>query len=183
MSFPKYEAYKNSGVEWLGEVPEHWKIRKLKFASPSSSEKLAGKPEELTYLGLENIESKTGHLLLQSPTENVDRIGSIFHPGDVLFSKLRPYLAKVFYSYFFGVCTSELIILRPISKFVDSKYLSYLLLSDGFINLVDSTTYGTKMPRANPDNILNISICRPSLEEQTQIVTTQKVLVVAGSIG
>lgn len=164
-----YPSYKRSGVEWLGEVPEHWEIRKLKFASPSSSEKLTEKPEELTYVGLENVESKTGRLLLEFPTENVDSIVSTFQPGDVLFGKLRPYLAKVFYSDFFGVCTSELMVLRPISKLIDSKYLSYLLLSDGFINLVHSTTYGAKMPRANPNDILDISICRPLLDEQKQI--------------
>jgi len=164
-----YEKYKPSGVEWLGEVPEHWEIRKLKFASPSSSEKLTGKPEELTYVGLENVESKTGRLLLESPTENIDSIVSVFRPRDVLFGKLRPYLAKVFCSDFWGVCTSELMVLRPVSEVIDGKYLAYLLLSDSFIELVDSTTYGAKMPRANPNEILNIQICRPSLDEQKQI--------------
>ena len=164
-----YPSYKRSGVEWLGEVPEHWEVRKLKFASPSSSEKLTGKPEELTYVGLENLESKTGRLLLGSPTEDIDSIVSVFCPGDVLFGKLRPYLGKVFYSDFLGICTGELMVLRPVSEVMDGKYLAYLLLSDSFIGLVDSTTYGAKMPRANPNEILNIQICRPSLDEQKQI--------------
>ncbi|MBW4553236.1 MAG: restriction endonuclease subunit S [Aphanocapsa sp. GSE-SYN-MK-11-07L] len=167
--YKTYEKYRPSRVEWLGEVPQDWEIRKLKFASPNSSEKLAGKPEGVAYIGLENIESKTGRLLLESPTEVVDSIVSVFHPGDVLFGKLRPYLAKVFYSDLFGVCTSELMVLRPISEVIDGKYLSYLLLSDGFISLVNSTTYGAKMPRANSNEILNIQICRPSLDEQKLI--------------
>lgn len=167
--YKTYGKYKLSGVDWLGEVPEHWEIRKLKFAAPSSSEKLTGKPEELTYVGLENVESKTGRLLLESPTEDIDSIVSVFRPGDVLFGKLRPYLAKVFYSDFLGVCTSELMVLRPVNEVIDGKYLAYLLLSDSFIGLVDSTTYGAKMPRANPNEILNIQICRPSLDEQKQI--------------
>lgn len=167
--YKPYSIYKPSGVEWLGEIPKHWQLRKLKFVAPPSTEKLAEKPSEKIYLGLENIESKTGRLILDSPIEVVDSIVTVFHAGDVLFGKLRPYLAKVVCATFDGVCTSELLVLRPSNKLVDEKYLFYLLLSDGFINFIDSMTYGVKMPRANPNQICNIVVSIPLLKEQKSI--------------
>jgi len=88
----------------------------------------------------------------------------------VLFGKLRPYLAKVVYADFDGVCTSELLTLQPIPE-ADGKFLFYLLLSDGFISLVNSMTYGTKMPRASSEQIGNISAPLPPLPEQRAIAT------------
>jgi type I restriction enzyme S subunit len=60
-------------------------------------------------------------------------------------------------------------VLRPLNKLVDEKYLFYLLLSDGFIKFIDSMTYGVKMPRANPNQICNLVVSLPSLEEQKLI--------------
>jgi len=163
-----YSAYKDSGVEWLGEVPKHWEVKRLKYSAPASTTKLIEKPIDLPYLGLENVESKTGRLLLDEPTESVDSTVSVFERGNVLFGKLRPYLAKVAYVDFQGVCTTELVVLQP-SNILDSKFLFYRLLSQDFIKLVDSMTYGTKMPRASAEQIGNLVIQLPSLPEQRAI--------------
>ena len=89
-----YATYKPSGVEWLGEVPSHWEVRRLKYSAPIRVSKLNRKPEEVTYVGLEHIESSTGRLLLNNQPESVDSVVGAFGAGDVLFGKLRPYLAK-----------------------------------------------------------------------------------------
>ena len=168
--WPAYPAYKPSGLPWLGDIPAHWQTRRMKFVAPVSTIKLAEKPADVTYIGLEHIESGTGRLLLDAPVEQVDSAVGVFRKSDVLFGKLRPYLAKVVYADFDGVCTSELLTLQPIPE-ADGKFLFYLLLSDGFISLVNSMTYGTKMPRASSEQIGNISAPLPPLPEQRAIAT------------
>ena len=164
----RYLEYKDSGFEWLGEIPAGWDIRRLKYVAPVSNEKLNEKPYDLQYLGLEHVETKTGRILLDVPVENVDSNVSIFKKGDVLFGKLRPYLAKVVHVEFDGVCTTELLVLEP--NFASyGHFLFYLLLSDEVISLVNSMTYGTKMPRANAEQISNIILPLPDHPEQHAI--------------
>jgi type I restriction enzyme, S subunit len=124
------------------------------------------------YIGLENVESWTGRLTQTAELSDLDdeenaATGNKFRSGDVLFGKLRPYLAKAFVAEVDGCCTSELLVLRPIRY--DSNYLKYLLLTPDFINLVNSSTYGAKMPRASWDFIGNISLPTLPLESQKSI--------------
>jgi type I restriction enzyme S subunit len=164
-----YPTYKDSGVEWLGEIPGHWVVKRLKYLVLASTEKLVQKPDDLPYIGLEHVETETGRLLLDSPVDTVDSAVSRFEPGDVLFGKLRPYLAKVLIADFEGTCTSELLVLRPTNEMV-GRYLFYQLLSRDFIRLVTSLTYGTKMPRSSPEQILNLCMTCPPKSEQEYIV-------------
>jgi len=163
-----YPAYKDSVVNWIGRIPKHWQTRRLKYAAPESGSKLIEKPDELPYLGLENIESNTGRLLLDNPIEEVESTVVVFKKSDVLFGKLRPYLAKVVHASFDGVGTTELLVLRPKDD-VDSQFLFYHLLADGFIDTVNGLTYGTKMPRANSGQVGNLVIGLPPLSEQCTI--------------
>ena len=119
-----YPAYKPSGVEWLGKIPAHWELRRLKYSAPLRNIKLDNKPEDVTYVGLENIEPWTGELFLDKQPESVDSTLVIFNAGDVLFGKLRPYLAKAARPDFDGTATSEVLVLRPRSEFSQS-YLTY----------------------------------------------------------
>jgi type I restriction enzyme S subunit len=168
-AYQPYPEYKDSGVEWLGQIPAHWEVRRLKFAAPQVNAKLSAKPSEKIYLGLENIESGTGQILFDSLSDNVESIVATFQPGDILFGKLRPYLAKVIHADFDGVCTTELLVLRPIRPVVEGRFLFYMLLSHNFINIVDSMTYGAKMPRANATQIGNLPASFPPLPEQRAI--------------
>jgi len=168
----KYKTYpssKASDVVWLKDIPAHWPIIRLKYAAPIATTKFTNKPSDLPYIGLENIESGTGQLLLSTPVEEVDGTVGVFSRGDILFGKLRPYLAKVVYATFDGACSTEVLVFRP-GKDVDGRYLFYRLLSDDFINLVNSLTYGAKMPRANPEQIGTISLALPPKIEQHAIV-------------
>ena len=60
MKYKQYQKYKDSGVGWIGEIPEHWEVRKLKYSVELYSKKSNGNAKERPYVGLENIESKTG---------------------------------------------------------------------------------------------------------------------------
>lgn len=162
--YQKYAEYQDSGVEWLGEIPRDWSILKLKFAVELISEK--SQEVNQKYVGMENIASKNGKYI---QTEEVipEGISNTFKVSDVLFGKLRPYLAKSWLADFCGICSSELLVLR--AKKIAPKFLQYYTLTDEFINQVDSSTYGSKMPRASWDfiGLLPIPIC--SFELSTQI--------------
>lgn len=120
------------------------------------------------YTGLEHIESGTGRR--KADGEETDpEAANLFEPGDVLFGKLRPYLAKVYLSDHQGRCTSEALVLRPRPNEMSGRYLRHLLLSQPFLNLVDSSTYGAKMPRANWDFIGNAKIPTPPISAQRLI--------------
>lgn len=163
-----YPAYKDSGVEWLGDIPAHWDVKRLKYVAPLRITKLDIKPDDAVYVGLENVESWTGRLLLESQPESVDSIVGAFRAGDVLFGKLRPYLAKVARPDFDGVCTGEILSLRPAAGCTQS-YVMYGLLNAPYIRWLDSFTYGTKMPRLSPSQVAGSFVSQPPLEEQRAI--------------
>ena len=92
---------------------------------------------------------------------------NLCYKGDVVFGKLRPYLAKVFLVDYDRCCSGEFAIF---CNFIgDNRYYKYLLISSGFIKTVDISTYGTKMPRANIEFIKNVYIPFVTQEEQKEI--------------
>lgn len=162
---------KDSGIEWIGEIPEHWNLRRIKYLANVRNVKAVDSDNDKTYIGLENIESRTGKLLLNRNDEQqlIGETANIFKKDDVLFGKLRPYLAKCIIADFDGRCTSELLVLRTTS-YILPEYLYFLMLSPKFIDVVNSSTYGAKMPRASWDFIGNLQILLPSIKEQEEIV-------------
>lgn len=157
---------KNSGVEWIGEIPEHWEVKRLKYVANLVSDKMLSKGNSLNYIGMENIESWTGNYV--STNSETEGLANYFKQGDILFGKLRPYLAKVFLAKDEGICTTEFLVYRN-NEEIFNWYLHLLMLSFEFINLIDSSTYGSKMPRANSDFIGNQLIPIPPKQEQTKI--------------
>ena len=154
MQAKPYPKYKPSGVEWLGDVPEHWEVKRLKMAAHLTDKKVEADEENpVPYIGMENIESWTGRLLPINPDVVPTGTANAFKAGHTLFGKLRPYLAKACNPDFDGLCSTELLVLNGVE--FDRDSLRYALLSDGFIKLVDSSTYGSKMPRASWDFIGN----------------------------
>ena len=162
-----YPAYKPSGIEWLGEIPEHWDVRRLKFIADLINVKANGADNDLPYTGLEHIESWTGRRIAPNGEASNEGQANLYTRGDVLFGKLRPYLAKAHAADSDGVCTGELLVLRP--KAVNQKFLLNYLLNPDFVAIVDSSTYGAKMPRANWDFIGNLPALIPPTNEQRAI--------------
>jgi type I restriction enzyme S subunit len=161
----KYPKMKPSGVEWIGDVPEHWEVEKLKFWVSLINEK----EEDATIfdfkISLDIIEKFTGKLISGEAT--FEGLGSKFQAGDVLFNKLRPYLAKAVLAEKDGIAVSELLVLRP--QNLSGKFLLYRVLASDFLSIVDGSTNGAKMPRANWDFIGNLKLAKPPLPEQTAI--------------
>ncbi len=156
---------KESGMEWIGQIPKDWEVKKLKYCSSLIAEKPLD-AQHLPYVGLENVEAWTGRHIKETD-QKPESVANLFEIGDVLFGKLRPYLAKVLMPNFKGRCTGELLVLRP--RKYDTRFLQYLLLADNFINNVDASTYGAKMPRAEWDFIGNLKPPLPPHPQQTTI--------------
>lgn len=163
----KYDSYKDSGIDWLGDIPNNWDIRRVKDIFKQISESSNELPEN-AYVPLENIEQFTGKLVRKVSNDNGETT-NLFNTGDLLINKLRPYLGKVFLPDFNGGVSGEVVVLRMYNNANNSKYFFYRFLSTKFIFKINSITDGVKMPRANPVKILNLEIAIPLINEQTQI--------------
>jgi type I restriction enzyme S subunit len=165
MSFARYPAYKDSGVEWLGEVPGHWEVKRLKYNLQLLTEKTNRRDHAIA---LENIESWTGRYL---PTETeFEGDGVAFEAGDILFGKLRPYLAKAYLTESSGEAVGDFHVLRP-TRNTHSRFAQYQILNREFIDLVDGSTFGSKMPRASWEFVAGIALASPPKAEQQAIAT------------
>lgn len=155
---------KDSGVEWIGEIPEHWNIERLKFNVSINAEKQSSL--DLPYIALEHIEGFSGKRIKTDNLYEVD--GAIVaHSGEILFGKLRPYLAKVYKVEEETYVSSEFAVFS--AETIDNQYLKWYMLSYGFLDTVNASTYGTKMPRANIDFIKNMYIPVFDVQEQEKI--------------
>lgn len=142
---------KNSGVEWIGEIPEDWETCKFKFRCNNSSSKMTYVGN--LYIGLESIEPNTGKLITGIINENktIEGICNIFRKGDLLYGKLRPYLNKCIIAPADGQCSTELLVLDTIKN--DSQFIQYWVLSSRFSSMINAHTFGAKMPRTDWNSI------------------------------
>ncbi|AEE50067.1 restriction endonuclease subunit S [Haliscomenobacter hydrossis] len=151
---------------------------KLKHSVSLRKERVEGLENSRPYIGLEHIESSSGRLLI-SPLENGDlpdemaeageSLCNLFEPGDVLFGKLRPYLAKAWVANFSGRCTTELIVLIP--KLIDPYYLKYNFLEKELLDAITGSSFGSKMPRADWGFIGDQYIFFPPIDIQRRIAS------------
>ena len=157
---------KDSGIDYIGQIPQNWEIKKIKQILKQISKKKIYRGG--IYIGMENIESWTGrfNVVLNA---NIEGTSNVFSKGQILFGKLRPYLAKCIITDCAGLCSSELLVLKP-NKDQDENFIQKLMLSKTFIDLVDASTYGAKMPRANWGFIKNIECAIPDINEQREII-------------
>ena len=161
----RYPEYKTSDMEWIGEIPAHWKFGKIKYIATFVNQKLTPETDAIK-ISPENVESETGKVI--DFYSSYDSVGVKFHAGDILFNKLRVYLSKVVFAEYGGYSLGEMIVIRPFLQDT-SKYLFYLMLSCRFIAYCNSISYGVRMPRTDVDDILNAQIPTPSYQEQIQI--------------
>lgn len=125
-------------------------------------------PEESEFrVAAESMVGHTGRLVTDYQIDSEGR-GTSFRAGDLLFSKLRPYLAKSWVANRDGEALGDIHVYRPVDEMC-SRYLGYLVLSSFFLEQVNASTYGTKMPRANWDFIKTIEVWAPDFDTQRRI--------------
>lgn len=126
------------------------------------------------YISTENINQGFSDIQRYSTKDAVE--GCVFYENDTLIANIRPYLRKVWYAEFSGICSLDVLALQPKSA-IDTKYLYYLVANDRFINYVmNGGVKGIKMPRGDKKFMLKYSVRIPSEKavqtELAQMITS-----------
>ena len=157
-----YEKYKDSGISWIGKVPENW----VKCRFKNIMNLITDASTSDNKIGLENIESGTGKYV--QTDSKFEGNGVAFKPHDIVYGKLRPYLQKVWCADSEGNAVGDFFVFRNKCN-SSSFFLKYVLLSDNFTQFANGTTYGAKMPRVSSNAILYQETYIPPLSEQEAI--------------
>ncbi|EGT0659256.1 restriction endonuclease subunit S [Proteus mirabilis] len=167
-----YPTYKDSGIEWIGLVPEHWKVARVKRLASLRNERRNDVSTDTIYIGLEDVEAGSGQYKPTngSSRQSEDSTVGIFYEGDVLYGKLRPYLRKAIISEMAGCCSTEFLVLR--AEKTEPRWLQEWLLTPDVTHQIESGCEGAKMPRADWGHIGSIEVVYPDQPEQAQILTT-----------
>lgn len=164
---------KDSGVEWIGEIPKGWNL--MPFGKIASIKACLVPPKEyplLPQISPDNIEKGSARLLQNYKT--VQESGVIswnhhFYKGQIIYSKVRPTLNKLFLAQFEGLCSADM---YPIETTQDARYLVYAMLSGYFVQQVAAITANrVKMPKINKQELSKITVLLPPLSEQASIVS------------
>ena len=164
------EAVKSEFVEMFGNPVNNDKSfpkKRMTEVCPIQESKIQLDSDSVWLLNLDMIEQNTG-TILEKQIVSMDALGNStiqFSSEHVLYSKLRPYLNKVALPDEAGYATSELVPFLP-KKEINKIYFAYLLRSENFVDLINSKSGGTKMPRASMDFIRKFEIPVPPIDLQ-----------------
>jgi len=170
-----YPAYKPSGMDWVGDVPEHWEVRRLKYTATINDEALAETTDpdyEFTYVDIGSVDASKGIVATETYRfqDAPSRARRIVRDGDTIVSTVRTYLRAI--APIQGADGSLIVstgfaVVRPRS--LDPGYLSYALRSPFFVETVVSRSTGVSYPAINSPEVGNIGITLPPLDEQKAI--------------
>lgn len=161
---------------WVEELPDTWSIcclGELCDYGNCINVDSANIDDSAWMLDLEDIEKDTGIVLqkIRKAERNAASTKHLFHKGQVLYSKLRPYLNKVVLADEDGYCTSEILPLE-FERNILPQYARYYLMSPAFLGYANKCSYGVKMPRLGTADAKKAVISIPPLNEQVRIVAT-----------
>ena len=155
-------------------IPHHWRWVRLGEISTYGDTPNKVKPTEIKdgtwLLELEDIE--VGGMLLAKKRYSIRKsVGekTVFKKGQILYSKLRPYLKKVLIADEDGVSTPELISFEVMGG-IDARYITYCLVNSYVDKVINKRSYGIKMPRVDVCFMVNLPIPLPPINEQKRIV-------------
>ena len=181
MSFPRYPKYKDSGVEWLGEVPEDWTVQRLRFGAelnPSKSEIFQlGRDTLVSFLPMDAIgDDGTLNLDREKSIGELENGYTYFRNGDVTIAKITPCFENGKGTLMrglrggIGFGTTELVVVRPAFGRTSGDYLSRIFQSSEFRSIGESRMYGAGGQKRIPDDFVrNFTTAFPPLPEQTAI--------------
>lgn len=161
---------KDSGVEWIGEIPEGWKVVRFKhIASIKSNLVQPDKYMKYPQIAPDNIEKDTGRLLSHQTVEESGVISGnhLFYRGQILYSKIRPNLNKLTVAPFDGLCSADM---YPIESKLPTLFMVYSMLSTYFVLQVSLIIQDrVKMPKINQEELGEIKFAVPSQQEMLTI--------------
>ena len=157
------------------DIPESWKWVRFGEVGTYSQRKEKVSVNDITddmwSLDLEDIEKDSGRIVnvCKASERKISGDKVQFHKGQVLYSKLRPYLKKILVAPDDGICSSEMV---PFNLYgmLNAQYVVYFLKSPHVDFVINSVTYGVKMPRVGTDTMVELLFPLPPLAEQKRIV-------------
>ena len=161
---------KDSGIEWIGEIPASWNIVPFKaIGNVSANLQHPSDYPDLPQVSPDRIEKDSGRLL---PCISVAEVGvesdnHLFHAGDILYSKVRPALNKVTVAPFDGMCSADM---YPIESSQNRRWLVFYMLSNAFMEQVIVSTDRVKMPKINKEELGAFKVVLPTVDAQNEIV-------------
>jgi len=175
-AWKRYPAYKDSGVEWLGEVPAGWEIKRLKHISTVNDDTLSeNTPSDyrLLYVDISNVDPIEGIQNIEEMTfeNSPSRARRIVQSGDVIVSTVRTYLQAI--TPIIDppenlIVSTGFAVIRANSNF-DSKFAGYTLRGSHFIESVVARSTGVSYPAINASELVSLKIPLPPLPEQHAI--------------
>ena len=156
------------------EIPDSWVWARLGMISSYShtKQKINAQNANLDMWGLdlEDIE-KGGRLLARKTVGERKAVGdkTFFDSGDILYSKLRPYLLKILVAPDCGICTPEIVPFKVFGK-LNPEYIVAFLKCPYVNAIINAVTYGVKMPRVGTETMADLLVPIPPLSEQKRIV-------------
>lgn len=173
----RYDKYKDSGIAWIGEIPEHWEIKRLKNVCSTNNASLSDKTSkefEFNYVDIGSVSFELGiHKTEKYTFQNApSRARKIARLGDIIVSTVRTYLRaidiinsgeKEKYIYSTGFA-----ILSPLKNIL-SEFMIYICRSEYFTNQVSIYSTGINYPSINDTALKMINIVMPTLSEQQTI--------------
>lgn len=167
---------KDSGVEWIGGIPGHWEISKIKFQAYINENTLSETTDddfEMAYIDIGSVNSIGEIKNIQEMTfgNAPSRARRIIRNGDTLVSTVRTYLKAIAYCEKLPsncICSTGFAVLSP-RKTIHRKYLFYLMRSEIYINEIVKRSIGVSYPAINTSEIGSLECLLPYLEEQQQI--------------
>ena len=169
---------KPSGTKWLGGIPEHWVVKKLKHCSIINNEQLSEKTDDNYQIRYIDIGSINNQILQKKPEvllfKNApSRARRVLKQGDTIVSTVRTYLKAILHIDFEDnnlIASTGFAVVSPLTKYFINKFLYFLLSSELIINEVVSKSVGVSYPAINSVVFSNIAVWFPSTKEQTEIV-------------
>lgn len=172
----RYSKYKDSGIEWLGEIPAQWEVCRLKYAASVNDAIL---PEttppdyELLYVDIGSVDAGKGIVKRESMVfdEAPSRARRTVKDGDVIVSTVRTYLraiAAIKQPEPNLVVSTGFAVVRP-NGTLESGFASYALDSPYFVEKVVAESVGVSYPAINPSELACLSLVLPPAEEQRAI--------------
>ena len=172
--FRQYSAYKDSGVGWLGKIPEHWEAKKWRYCCHVTRGQVAPDDEqfcERVLIAPNHIESGTGRILHMETANQQGAISGkyLVKPGDIIYSKIRPALNKVCISTGDWLCSADMYPISVIESRLQSHFLLYFMLSKPFVQLMVDESMRVAMPKVNRDKLATCPLLVPDSVEQRAI--------------
>ena len=172
--FGPYPQYRDSGLDWLGEIPAHWEVKKWRYCCHVTEGQIAPDDEqfrERVLIAPNHIESGTGRLLrLETAREQGAISGKyLVGPGDIVYSKIRPALNKACIATGDWLCSADMYPVSITESRLQTKFLLYFMLSAPYVQLMVDQSMRVAMPKVNRDKLAACPLLVPDPAEQRAI--------------